>query len=172
MRSLPEEYIVYMITDMVYNSVSFPYLNFINMLRCENNTILIAPSYKDKVILLKAIIEYFKIYLSEYDIVNNLIPKIVEEYDKINMTYIQGYVHIPFNDILFFKTDIEELWHMYNINYLSETIVKIIKESYKMKVNLSKEIKDKIKIQMFIFASLYIDMDELLVYLYKQNIEE
>lgn len=172
MRSLPDDYIVNMITDMIYNSISFPYTNFINMIRYNNISILKAPSYEDKLLLLRSIIVYFSIYTDKYDfLIENHIKALTKVYNDFNMTTI-NYEEIPFNDILFIKTEDRNLWHMYDIIFIPEKIILDIEDKFKNKTKLSSEILNLIKIQMFIFTSVWIDMDELLIYLFKYHTKE
>lgn len=172
MRSMPEEHIIDIIVDMVYNSISFPYLNFINKFKCKDRIILISPDYNDKIILLKSIIKYYSDHTDKYDfLIDNHIQELVESYNKINMITIKNN-DIPFNDILLYKADDKNLWTFYNINFISEKHIIKIEENYKSKEPLPVDILDQIKIQMFIFASLFIDMNELLIYLFKKYLIE
>lgn len=167
MRSLPDDYLVLMIVEMIHNSLSFPYTKFINMLKCGNTSILIAPSIKDKNILLRAIIDYLTVYTNiSNENKDNCIEKLVEVYNQYHMDTIK-YNTIPFIDLLCLNTQSIELWYMLNINFINKSTIKEIKLSYKNKTQLPEDIINLIKLQMFIFASVYIDMDELLVYLYK-----
>lgn len=173
MRSLPEDYLVSMIIDMIYKSVSFPYTNFINMIKCKNKTILFGPSNRDKIILMRAIIGYSSLYIDNYFnlLIDDNIDKLVRVYNDHNITSI-NYNTIPFDNLLLYKVDDNKLWHLYDINFLDKCTISVIENSYKDRTILPENILTLVKIQMFIFASVYINMDELLIYLYKYNLQD
>lgn len=172
MRSIPNEYLIQMITDLIYKSDTFVYTKFINSIRCGDTTILMAPSMEDKQLLIKVVIEYLNMYTDKLEcIYENNIKALVELYNEYNMTTI-NYESIPFIDILLLRSEDRDLWHMYKVEILGQKNIELIEELYKQKKPLPDSILQLVKIQMFVIASLYLDMDSLLVYLYKHALNE
>lgn len=166
MRLLPEEQLVSMISELIYNSSNFIYTKFINSIRYDNTTILISPDVKDKKLLLKSIIRYLNFYTNKPSYMcDGIIQVLVKLYNQYNMTTIK-YESIPFIDLLLYNITDTDLLHIREVEILSENDIELIQKYYKNKKILPSDILSLLKLQIFIMVSFYLDMDELLICLY------
>lgn len=161
MRSLPIDNITSLMYDSIFNSESLEFLNFININKNYIN-ILKSPSQEDKIILLNVIKKCIDNFKFDDNQDKKIFKSVFNVYNKTNLAYTE-LDDINYYDVLTGKTKVPYLG---NLNFLSKDTINTIDEKIKSESKLS--IKDNylFKTQMFIYASVWFDMDEYLKYLY------
>ena len=160
MRSLPEESLISLIFDSIFRSNRMIYLYKINK-KTNRITILVSPSKEDKVILLNAItIALNKVFDNKE--VLNIVKSISEIYNDSHIKYIES------DDINFYDVFISsgESLGLEKLSFLSEPCLERIDNALKNNIPLNNTDSILFKIQMFIYASVWLDMDDYLEYLY------
>lgn len=173
MRLLDTETLVSLLVEMIHDSVTLPFLKFINITKGENISILLAPSKEDKLILLQTIISYLSLYTDRIDyVIDDNCKLLTKLYNNFNMFCINGDCDLKFfNDLFFVNTYNEEYMSLYDA-HICESKADDIMYCFKNNLQLSSELLSWYRIQLFIFASFWIDMDELLIYLYDYMINK
>ena len=166
MRLLDTETLISLLVEMIHDSVTLPFLRFINITRGKNTSILLAPSKEDKLILLQTIISYLSLYTNRIDyLIDDNCKYLTKLYNDLDMFCINGDCNIKFFHNLFFINEyIEQYKPLYDAN-ICDKVFDIL-ECFKNKTPLSEKLSSWYRIQMFIFASFWMDMDQLLIYLY------
>lgn len=163
MRMLDHESLISTIVQMIHDSVSLPFLNFVNIIEDKNISVLVAPSTEDKLILLQAILTYLDLY-TDISSTDDVCINMVELYNNCNLSYIYGNT-LQFNKVFTYKAN-KDLWYLYKANFCDKSVVNRIEKCFNKKTKISEEDAVWYKIQMFAFASLWMDMNQLLLYIY------
>lgn len=161
MRSLPSDTLSTLIFDSIWNSESIQFLNVVNVKKGRVN-ILITPSDEDKIILINAIeMCLSKLKLNNVDI-ESIIQHIICIYNTSQLKYIDS-KEINFYDV--FKSFGSNL-NLNTLSFLSTDCVATIDSCLKNKSDFSEDNLKLFRVQMFIYASIWFDMDKYLKYLY------
>lgn len=124
--------------------------------------ILVAPSTEDKLILIDAIKMCLTKVYEDNKGIEKLIHDIVDIYNKSYLMYT-NLDNINYYDI-FVRVGIP--LGLNNLSFLSEYSVATIIDKLRTKTKLTDIELIEFKIQMFIYASVWFDMDKYLKYLY------
>lgn len=149
-----------LIFSSIYTSVSLPFLKFVNI-RKGNVNVLISPFVDDKMILINTIKECLSLVLDDVSI-TNIIKNIIDVYKTTAFEYTE------LDDINFYETLNGNMSDLIpdSLTILSDHCVAKIINALKAGKQLSEEEFYMFKVQMFIYASLWLDMDGYLKYLY------
>lgn len=161
MRELPENTISLLISDSIFNTNITDFVEFLNIKEYTNIKLLKAPSINDKCILINAI----SISLKKIGIDDNyfkyLIPSITKVYSELHLEYTED--DITYSSYLGVKTKriVPE-----NLKFISKNCVATIGKSLDSGSEIPTTELDITKLQLFVFAATWIDVDEYLKYLY------
>ena len=145
MRSLPMHNLVSLIANSVLIT---PYTDFKEFIKIYYNSkdsgILVSPLNEDKVLLIQSISKCLSLININTE---DLVPCIVNHYNNCSLKYLEANSSIADPSLTFLTNDRVAM------------IMNRVQQGY------NKEL-DIIKVQMFIYASPWLDMDEYLKYLY------
>lgn len=160
MRSLPHDSIVSLIIDSIFSFNDLKFLNVVNMVHLNNINLLVTPSLGDQYILIDAIIACLrKINIANKDI-ERIIDGVIDRYNNTTLNRINS------NDLNFYNL-LSKQEEVKDITFLSTfcvaTIQHKLNDDYRL---LTNEELYMFKVQMFVYAAIWFDMDEYLKYLY------
>lgn len=158
MRSLPEESLANLIADSILNFESFYFTEMINIRNGRIN-VLVSPSKKDKVLLLNAISILLSMKTNNTNFIDKTLELISEEFNKSNIKYIKD------DDINFYNVFATHGASL-GLEKLSFTITRRTLDCIRSKKPLKLEDSINLRIQLFVYASVWFDMDRYLKYLY------
>lgn len=165
MRSLPTNDLIVMIIGLIKESISLPFMEFITTNEVNDMSILVAPEQKDKIILVNVIGNYLLQYTNlPKERIDKIIAKLIAVYNENNFVCLYN-SHLYSIGILFKKI---QLKYIDDINFISEDekLLNRIKYALTNKKQLSEEDFDLLRIQIFMLASVWLNMDEFLKYIY------
>lgn len=158
MRSLPEESLANLIADSILNFESFYFTEMINIRNGRIN-VLVSPSKKDKVLLLNAISILLSMKTNNTNFIDKTLELISEEFNKSNIKYIKD------DDINFYNVFATHGTSL-GLEKLSFTITRRTLDCIRNKKPLKLEDSINLRIQLFVYVSVWFDMDRYLKYLY------
>lgn len=164
MRWLPDDKISTLIADSVIKSEGvLEFLDSINETKWDFGCILTAPSKKDKIILLQAIKIMLSYLTSNNKFISNRLKAICDIYNVSNIKFIDD-DHVNAHKL--FITHGQYL-NLEEISFLDKDSVATINElSKKGLLHENERLEMLYSIQLFIYASVWFDMDDYLEYLY------
>ena len=161
MRSLPSDNLSALIFDSIWNHSSLHFLNVVNIKKGRVN-LLVTPSTEDKIILINAIVMCLsKLGLNNMEI-KYIVQAILNVYNTSALKYIES------NDINFYDVykSSGDILNLKDLTFLTTNCVATIDNWLECASQIPEEDLRLFKVQMFIYASVWFDMDEYLKYLY------
>lgn len=157
---MPSDTIVNLIFSSIYSAQSLKFLDFVNINSQELN-MLVTPATNDKIILINSIKECLSLVFDDAAI-SNIIKTIIDVYNETPVLKYTELDDINFYSVLTNKTDIVPK----KLTFLPEHCVANIINALQTNKSLPENEFYLFKVQMFIYASLWFDMDGYLKYLY------
>lgn len=148
MRSLPMHSLVSLIANSIFITPSYTdFEEFLNFRQYKGDKILIGSSNEDRALMIESIAKcLYLVGMNDLDI-RTILFRLTSQYNKCNLSYLTANSNFYDPSFKFLTND---------------RVAMIIKNTKAGK----KEELDMFKIQMFIYASPWLDMDEYLKYLY------
>ena len=163
MRSLSDKTLSTLIADSIINNDSFDFLDSINEKELATGCILTAPSASDKIILLNAINIILHHLIDNDKYISSILKSISEVYNESNIKYIYD-SHVDTYKL--FITQGKYL-NLEKISIIDKNSVATINDLFIHGTLYEHEnTKIAMHVQLFIYASVWFDMDEYLEYLY------
>lgn len=168
---MPKDDLINYIVDSIHN-FDINYEDFINYYNLSDDLMVLkSPSNDDKILLLETISTYFNKYryvLKDRISLDGYLSVLSEVYNEHCIGYMNH--KISFYNLLTFSEEeyVYRLGYLYNINLLRENEVNIIIDNHEKGTIMPEYLYRLVNLQLFIFASVWIDMDKLLLYLYNE----
>ena len=136
------------------------FFKIINSMDSEKMSVYKAPNNDCKMILLNIIITYLDYYLNfDTDKVIEISKNIIDVYNDTNIIYLEKYRYTLSNLVDDEKTKDDKYFKdIKNLLFIDNELI----NKSKNKETLTETEKDLLKIQIFTFASVFIDFDSLL----------
>lgn len=136
------------------------FFKIINSMDSEKMSVYKAPNNDCKMILLNIIITYLDYYLNfDTDKVIEISKNIIDVYNNTNIIYLEKYRYTLSNLVDDEKTKDDKYFKdIKNLLFIDNELI----NKSKNKETLTETEKDLLKIQIFTFASVFIDFDSLL----------
>lgn len=136
------------------------FFKIINSIDSEKMSVYKAPTNDCKMILLNIIITYLDYYLNfDTDKVIEISKNIIDVYNTTNIIYLEKYRYTLSNLVDDEKTKDDKYFKdIKNLLFIDNELI----NKSKNKETLTETEKDLLKIQIFTFASVFIDFDSLL----------
>lgn len=157
--------IINILHEMIFSYKNINYINYTSSMENDLISIYYSPEIKDRMILLNTIITCLDAYNYSNDKLMQITKNIIDVYSNTNIIYLENAKYdikniLTHDEALFKNENIKTIIN--KLTFLDDAMMNKIIDHYTNGIKLTDEEYILFELQVFTFASVFMDMDKLL----------